>query len=312
MSTYIWNIHIDGNHANSTNTILTFLEQKGVYHGIRKNDLSCQDISTEVRAAFPNVTWVSTRIVGTQLLVEIKENVDGYKEEQKEEKEKEPCDLIAARDGEVVKIITRSGIPKVTEGSQCKKGDLLVTGEIPIVDEAGETVRYEYVHADSDVFLKGKYYYYKEFERKYTDRIYSDNVSKYPFLELGNTRLDTADIRKKENPAVSYENRHQLFLTENFALPVYYGVTTRRGYTKSEKLYSKETCKNNAEKQLQQYLDELKKMGVQILGNDVKIEITDTTCIAKGEVTVVLQAKQETPCTIQEVPPGKDNSLDEQ
>lgn len=312
MSCYIWNIHIDGNYANSTNTILTFLEQKGVYHGIRKKGVSCQDISAEVRAAFPNVTWVSTRIMGTQLLVDIKENVDGYKERPKDEKDEAPCDLVASSEGEVVKIITRSGIPKVTEGSACKKGDLLVTGEIPILNDAGETIQYEYVHADSDIFLKTKYYYYKEFKRKYTHRTYSDKLSKYPFLEIGNIRLDTTKLIKDEGTSVNYENRHQLFLTENFALPVYYGNTTRREYTKSEKLYPNETCKKIANKQLQQYLDGLKKMGVQILGNDVKIDITDTACIAKGEVTVVLQAKKEIPCTIQEASPGKDNSLDEQ
>ena len=37
LSCFIWNIHVDGNHANSTYAILAFLEQNGVHHGIWKN-----------------------------------------------------------------------------------------------------------------------------------------------------------------------------------------------------------------------------------------------------------------------------------
>lgn len=311
LSCFIWNIHIDGNHANSTYTILAFLEQQGIHHGIWKNNVVCQDISEEVRQAFPNITWVSTKIQGTRLVVEIKENVDGYKEKEEEPEDQSPCDLKAAKDGTVIKIITRSGIPKVTEGSQCEKGDILVSGEIPIINDAGETIRYEYVHADSDVYLKTRYYYYKEFKRKYNHREYAEKTMKSPFLEAGNYRLDLSFLGNQEGPAVSYENRHQVFLTENFALPIYYGTITSRGYTEREMLYTEEECQRIAEKQLKRYLEDLEKMGVQISENNVKIDISDTSCIAKGEIIVIEQASEETPCEIQEVLPGKDNSLDE-
>lgn len=312
LSCFIWNIHIDGNHANSTFTILAFLEQKGVHHGIWKNDVVCQDISAEVRQAFPNITWVSTKIEGTRLLVEIKENVDGYKVKEPEQKDLNPCNLTATKAGEVVKIITRSGIPKATEGTVCEKGDILVSGEIPIINDAGETIRYDYVHADSDIYLKTQYYYYKEFKRKYTHREYEEEIKTAPFLEAGNYRLDLKLPKKREALAVSYENRHQLFLTENFALPIYYGTTTSREYREHDQIYTEEECRNIAEKQLRQYQDELKKMGVQISENNVKIKITGTKCIAKGELVVIEQAAEETPCEIQEVTPGKEPLLDEQ
>lgn len=311
LSCFIWNIHVEGNHANSTYTILAFLEQRGVHHGIWKNEIVCQDISSEVREAFPNITWVSTKIQGTQLLVEVKENVDGYKDEEVQE-DNSPCDLVAAKDGTVEKIITRNGIPKVTEGAECAAGDLLVSGEIPIMNDSGEIVRYEYVHADSDIYLKTTYYYYNEFKRKYTDRIYDEETTAVPFFEAGGYRLDLGFERDKDSPKVSYEDRHQVFLTENFALPLYYGTVTVRNYREEEKLYTEDEAREIANGRLKLYMEELEKKGVQISENNVKIDVSDTACIAKGELIVLEQAVKETPCETKDAAPGKDDALDEQ
>lgn len=301
---------MDGNHANSTYAILAFLEQKGVHHGIWKNRIVCQDISAEVRQAFPNITWVSTKIQGTQLIVEVKENVDGYQEQEEDLQEESACDLIAEKAGTVVRIVTRSGIPKVSEGTVCEQGDVLVSGEIPIVDDSGETIRYEYVHADSDIYLMTRYYYYREFERNYVHREYEEETSDVPFLEIGDYRLNLDFFGEKSEKTVSYEDRHQLFLTENFALPVFYGTINRRAYKEKDQIYSEEECREIAKQQMGQYEKELEKIGVQISENNVKIEITDTACIAKGEFLVIEQAAKEAPCEM--TAPGKDNLSDEQ
>lgn len=310
LSCFIWNIHVDGNHANSTYAILAFLEQKGVHHGIWKNRIVCQDISAEVRQAFPNITWVSTKIQGTRLIVEVKENVDGYQEQEEDLQEESACDLIAEKAGTVVRIVTRSGIPKVSEGTVCEQGDVLVSGEIPIVDDSGETIRYEYVHADSDIYLMTRYYYYREFERNYVHREYEEETSDVPFLEIGDYRLNLDFFGEKSEKTVSYEDRHQLFLTENFALPVFYGTINRRAYKEKDQIYSEEECREIAKQQMGQYEKELEKIGVQISENNVKIEITDTACIAKGEFLVIEQAAKEAPCEM--TAPGKDNLSDEQ
>lgn len=311
LSCFIWNIHVDGNYANSTFTILAYLEQQGVHHGVWKNKIVCQDISAKVREAFPDITWVSTKIQGTQLIVEVKENVDGYQEKEEEPEDETPCNLTAGKKGTVVSIITRKGIPQVAEGTVCEEGDLLVSGEIPIINDSGETIRYEYVHADSDIYLQTHYYYYKEFKRNYIHREYAKETHSIPFFEAGSYRLNLDFLQNKDEMTVSYEDRHQLYLTENFALPVFFGTITSRAYTEEERVYTEEECQEIAGHQLSQYTEDLKKMGVQISENNVKIEITDTSCIAKGELLVIEQADVEVPCQTQEAP-GKDNSLDEQ
>ena len=109
---------------------------------------------------------------------------------------------------------------------------------------------------------------------------------------------------------MSYEDRHQLFLTENFALPVFMGRSTDAHIKRKIRFTQKEECREIAKQQMGQYEKELEKIGVQISENNVKIEITDTACIAKGEFLVIEQAAKEAPCEM--TAPGKDRTSDEQ
>lgn len=44
LSGHIWNIHIDGNVKNSTPQLLEFLDQQGITHGIRKNQVDRKSV----------------------------------------------------------------------------------------------------------------------------------------------------------------------------------------------------------------------------------------------------------------------------
>ena len=75
LSGRIWNIHIQGNVQNSKPEILEFLEKQGVSHGMAKASVSCSEIAAAVRKQFPEITWVSARIEGTRLILEIQEGI---------------------------------------------------------------------------------------------------------------------------------------------------------------------------------------------------------------------------------------------
>ncbi len=63
LSGHIWNIHVQGNVRNSTPEILGFLEAQGITHGISKNRVNCADIAAMIRREYPDITWVSERMV---------------------------------------------------------------------------------------------------------------------------------------------------------------------------------------------------------------------------------------------------------
>ena len=181
-SSHIWNIHIEGNIRNSTPEILEFLDQQGVIHGIRKNQVNCARIASLIRKEYPDITWVSAKVEGTRLLLTIQEEVlPGEKQE-----EEAPCDLVADIEGEIVNMVTRRGVPQVKIGEVCKKGDILVLGSIDILNDSQEVVRTEYVAADADVYVRHEIPYYREFPLAYEKKIPAGTEKSSWYLHIGN------------------------------------------------------------------------------------------------------------------------------
>lgn len=79
-SLFIWDIRVEGNHYNSKETILETLQTFQVTDGMLKRNLDCHQIAARIRETFPNVVWVSAKIEGTCLILELKENEDTFTE----------------------------------------------------------------------------------------------------------------------------------------------------------------------------------------------------------------------------------------
>lgn len=308
LSCFIWNIHVDGNYANSTYSILEFLETRGIRHGIPKSRVDCAEIAAAIREEFSNVTWVSAKMEGTRLILELKENVDGYRADESPAEDQSPCDLVAAEDGVIVSIFTRTGVPQVRTGDSCKKGDILVSGKIPVNDDSGETIRNEYVRSDADIIIESSQYYYDEFSLKHTVRTYDEKTRTAPFLQLFNYRLNLGG--SMEDGSCDYlVKEHEVYLTENFVLPILYGTVEVLPYSETQATYTDEEARALAQQRLEQFCGQLEKSGVEISENNVTIELSGSKCITKGTLSVRKQAVDKTPCTIEElIPPGKEES----
>ena len=75
MTGRIWNIHIEGNVRNGTGEILDFLDEQGIVHGMAKKKVNCSELAAAVRRKFTETTWVSARIEGTRLILELQEEL---------------------------------------------------------------------------------------------------------------------------------------------------------------------------------------------------------------------------------------------
>ncbi|MFR0987488.1 MAG: sporulation protein YqfD [Frisingicoccus sp.] len=58
------------------------------------------------------------------------------------------------REGEIVSMVTRSGVPKVTIGNTVRKGELLIDGVMEILDESMAVAESIPVGADGDIRAK--------------------------------------------------------------------------------------------------------------------------------------------------------------
>ena len=299
LSRHIWNIHVEGNVYNSTQTILNYLEELDVRHGVLKKDLDCSYIAAQMREEFPDITWVSAKISGSRLILEIKEN--GALEESKEAENTVPVDLTAQTSGTIVSMVTRQGTPLKRQGDTCAAGEVLVSGRLDIKNDSGEIIGYEYTQADGDIYIQHDLEYYQEFSMDYEKPVYTGEKKKGLLLQLGDYYLRL----EGKSPWEDYDrvtSLHQIKVTENFKLPVYYGSVTDYAYEKRTFTYSESEARQKAEENLNRLLESLEEKGVQISGNHVKIEIQGKTCTARGTLTVIEKNEQKTLTEILEQP----------
>ena len=290
----IWNIHIDGNLKNTTPEILNFLQEEGIVHGMRRSEVDCSAIAAAVRENYSDIAWVSARIEGTQLILEIKEGSFPGETEQEET----PCSIEADEEGVIVKMITRTGVPQMKPGDICEKGELLVLGRLDIRNDSQEVIRYEYVHADADIYIKRDLPYYAELPMEYETEIPSGKEKKGWFLKIGTWHLEWGGEGGENTRRIVEE--YPFYITENFALPVSVGKISVRAFEKKKEVYTESAAKAEAFRILQEYEEKLMEKGVQISANNVKIEVDHKTCISSGTLEIIEKIGRDTPVEILE------------
>ena len=142
LSTFIWTINITGDHFLSPYEIRLELKNLGVKPGINKKDLNVYNIEEKLVKNNDNIMWVKVRIQGSILVVSTAERQSPPEVTQASD----PCNLIAKKDGVVVRVYTKAGTSIVSKGDIIKKGDVLVKGE-----QGKEGALYP-VHAAGSIF----------------------------------------------------------------------------------------------------------------------------------------------------------------
>lgn len=305
LSLHIWNIHIEGNYSRTDSTILEFLETKDIRHGMWKQKVDCSRIVKDLREEYDDVIWASASLKGTRLIIQIKENMDTMPEEVKQEADQvpeAPSDLVALEDGTVVSIITRKGVPQVEPGMEVKAGDLLVSGQVPVLNDSKEITGYQYHVADADIMIQTQVSYEKSMPVTYPAKKYAKEKRHLPWFRIGDIQIELGTLmgldEKKEKETVSSE--HTLKLGEHFYLPVSYGLKTVKTYVFQEKKHTDEEIQKYLSEDFQRFCLELEKKGVQILENNVKIYKENDAAVSRGTLTVVKSAGKTVPSEIQE------------
>ena len=289
LSGRLWNIHIEGNIMNPTPELLKFLEKEGIHYGMSKKKIRCTSLAETMRRKYPDITWVSAKLSGTQLIFEIREGTTPP-EEQTEETF---CSLFSEVEGTVEKIITRRGTPLVKEGDSVEKGQELVSGSLNITDDSQQVVRYEYVHADADIYIRHNVSYYDTFSLDLKKKVPDGKARRFFFLQIGNLRLDLSPgVRKNEERLI---REYPARVTENFILPVLAGTVTVQKYALQKETLTEQAAKKQAVQRLYNYEEKLIQKGVQISENNVKIEIKHQDCVSRGSLTVIEKTGKEGP-----------------
>lgn len=307
LSLFVWQIEINGNHARTTDVLLSFLEENEITHGMPKGKINCEEIETMLRAKYNDIIWTSVKLRGTRLVIDIQENTDTSIANIGE---KEASDLFADKEAIITKIVTRNGTPYVKAGDVVKAGDMLVGGALPITDDGGEIINYQYVAADADIYGKTIYKYKDSFTLDYQKRQDTGKVQTGFYLKVHEKSIFLGKNKIKYKNYHSLSDVHQLKLGENFYLP--FSVGTVRVYEEkvTASKYSKKEAEAKAKQRLLKFIETLKEKGVQIQENNVTIDIDQTECRASGNLVVIEQLGIRKKASIIELENGKDNEID--
>jgi similar to stage IV sporulation protein len=275
MSAFIWAIEIRGSFHVTDDVLRQFLNEQKINVGMKRNDVNIEELEKSLRNEFNIITWTSARIDGTRLIIQIKENELKEPEVTEIIDENRGYDLVAAKDGTVVSIITRRGVPLVTEGSEVLEGDILVEGGLPIFNDDLTVRSYQYCQADEDIYLRTDFNQVEILPINYEEKIYSGNEKKVFYLEVMGQRFKLGHGRNKFADYDVIDEKKQARLLPNFYLPLYFGTEIVREYKIVEKKYVSEEAKVIFTERIKKISENLSEKGVQILEKNGRMKKDD-------------------------------------
>lgn len=282
-SLYIWNIEVECNEIYSDVQIEKYIKDNFVPIGTKIKDVDCNELEKCLREEFDKIAWVSCQIKGTKLIVEFSETV----ETNKLKKSDNPCNIVAIKDAVITKIITDNGVAVINTGDEVKKNDILISGAINIKNEYDEDITTEYVAAFGYVYGVVEHYYTDEFPLDTYEKKYTGKSEKKKYINIFGHNIGLPYFfQKKYNQYDTITEYNSLKIFGYDILPVEFITKNKMEYEVSKVHYDEKEAVELANKRLEIYIENLRKKGVEILENNVKIEVVNGVLKASGNLVI--------------------------
>jgi len=123
-SFFIWDFRIEGNVTVSDQQILRALEKNGVGLGTFGLSVDGEDLRNHVLLELPRLSWIAVNVSGCRASVQVRERVPAPALADR----RTPCNLVARRDGLVLRVQALGGVKQVLPGTVVTRGQLLISG----------------------------------------------------------------------------------------------------------------------------------------------------------------------------------------
>lgn len=123
-SFFIWDFTIEGETEVSREEILRALKKCGVTYGTFGLNLDGEDIRNHALLELPELSYIAVNVSGCQAHVQVRQRIPAPKLADKWT----PANLVARRDGLVLKVNALEGVKTVLPGMTVEKGELLISG----------------------------------------------------------------------------------------------------------------------------------------------------------------------------------------
>jgi len=109
---FIWEFEIEGNRTVSDREILRALEKNGVKLGTFGFSVDGDDLRNHVLLDLPELSWIAVNVTGCRAHVQVRERIEPPEIVDR----REPSNIVARRDGLVLRIRTLAGERAVLPG----------------------------------------------------------------------------------------------------------------------------------------------------------------------------------------------------
>lgn len=284
LSYFIWSFEIYGNEKIEPQLIVRLLKDEGIHYGSYKKTIDIQKIEELLREYFHNISWVSVKIEGIKLIISLKEGIELKTEDISSSTTAKH--IYAELDGELLKIVTRAGTPKVKAGDQVTAGQILIEGYIPIYDDAGTLLRSNEVEADGDYCIRSSLNFSKEISRYYKYKYYTQNEKSVYYIRFGRHYFCFQLFGKNFLLYEIKEKESQPTIFKKLNIPIYFGKRRYIEYTVREDLYEEDEAKILLNRSIEMLVKDLNEKGVQIIQKNVKIDVGDKQISLVGEFVI--------------------------
>ncbi len=261
LSNFIWNIEITGNETIPEEEIQQILEKHHFTIGSCKIGLQTKNMIEQIRLERDDIAWVGIEVKGTNAIIKIVEadlKPDIIPEE-------EYCNLIATKEGLIVKVTAQNGTPLVKEGDLVTKGSVLVGGWLE-----GKYTGMRYVHANGEVQAKVWYSQKVEVPLKQVKKVKTGNEENKYSVKINNFEINLSKGVSKFKNYDTIETSKKLKLFSDFYLPIEINTKTYQEYEEQEVIYTVEEAKQIGIEQAKQKLEEQ-------IANAQQVENTEQT-----------------------------------
>lgn len=123
LSSFVWSVDISGAEIIPLEEFTAALQENGIKKGALCERIQCDDAEFVLSKKYPELLWINVYRAGSRIFVTVRE-----REDMSFEKEEIYSNIVAAKDGEIVRADIFSGEGILYPGTAVVKGDLLVSG----------------------------------------------------------------------------------------------------------------------------------------------------------------------------------------
>ncbi|MDD3394802.1 MAG: sporulation protein YqfD [Clostridia bacterium] len=288
LSSFIWVIRVEGNERVPKEDILTYCQELGLKPAAWKRGVDPEEITKEILIQFPDISWVSVDIKGTDVTIKVAETIEKAEVVDKVT----PCNVVAAMDGVILKITAERGTPMVKEGDVVKKGDVLISSAV-VIGLEGEEQHTEYVAAEGTVTAKIWLQLTDELPLAYEEKVYTGETKTNRILSFWGKDADFVHPSLEEEQADAEILFQKDLALGDFKVPISIKKEQYRIYT----LEQRNRTVDEAKAELAQTLREKTEKCLSPYGTIEKIEVhyeEYTDCVrVKGQAVLTERIEEK-------------------